>query len=93
MHVLVIDQLYIFLQTESLYVEVLYTVFHKVGAQQHGDKRDMTEDLLRYAQNAFHIDVQDNMRLQAVAQEEKPPILVLNLVVVEAENLEAKDPN
>ncbi|XP_069995655.1 BAI1-associated protein 3 isoform X6 [Penaeus vannamei] len=79
-------------EMEALYVEVLYTVFHKVGAQQ-GDKREHTEDLPRYAQAAFHIDPQDHARLQAVAQEEKPPILVLNLVVVEAENLEAKDPN
>ncbi|XP_064115164.1 BAI1-associated protein 3-like [Macrobrachium nipponense] len=80
-------------EMEALYVEVLYTVFHKVGAQLHTDKKDITEDLPRYAQNAFHIDMQDHLRLQAVAQEEKPPILVLNLVVVEAENLEAKDPN
>ncbi|XP_068228160.1 uncharacterized protein [Palaemon carinicauda] len=78
---------------EALYVEVLYTVFHKVGAQLHTDKKDVSDDLPRYAQTAFHIDMQDHLRLQAVAQEEKPPILVLNLVVVEAENLEAKDPN
>lgn len=57
-------------QMEALYVEVLYTVFHKVGAQQ-GDKREHTEDLPRYAQAAFHIDPQDHARLQAVAQEEK----------------------
>lgn len=55
---------------EALYVEVLYTVFHKVGAQQ-GDKREHTDDLPRYAQAAFHIDPQDHARLQAVAQEEK----------------------
>nr|XP_045586368.1 BAI1-associated protein 3-like [Procambarus clarkii] len=80
-------------EMEGLYVEVLYTVFHKIGAQHHTEKRDISEDLLRYAQAAFHIDPQDHARLQAVAQEEKPPILVLNLVVMEAENLEAKDPN
>ncbi|XP_071549430.1 BAI1-associated protein 3-like isoform X3 [Panulirus ornatus] len=80
-------------EMEALYVEVLYTVFHKVGARQHSDKRDVADDLPRYAQAAFHIEPQDHVRLQAVAQEEKPPILVLNLVVVEAENLEAKDPN
>ncbi|XP_045109688.1 BAI1-associated protein 3-like isoform X3 [Portunus trituberculatus] len=75
-------------ESESLYVEVLYTVFHKVGVQQH-----VGEDLTKYAQAAFHTEPHDHLRLQAVAQEEKPPILVLNLVVVEAENLEAKDPN
>lgn len=51
---------------EALYVEVLYTVFHKVGAQQHA-----AEDLPLYAQTAFHIEPQDHLRLQAVAQEEK----------------------
>ncbi|XP_069958195.1 BAI1-associated protein 3 isoform X2 [Cherax quadricarinatus] len=80
-------------EMEGLYVEVLYTVFHKIGAQHHSEKKDLSEDLHRYAQAAFHIEPHDHARLQAVAQEEKPPILVLNLVVVEAENLEAKDPN
>lgn len=66
---------------EALYVEVLYTVFHKVGAQQ-GDKREHTEDLPRYAQAAFHIDPQDHARLQAVAQEEKVGEGLVGVLVV-----------
>lgn len=34
-----------------------------------------------------------HQRLLSIAAEEKPPIPVLNVVVVEAQGLEAKDPN
>ncbi|GFT35586.1 BAI1-associated protein 3 [Nephila pilipes] len=35
----------------------------------------------------------DHKRFLSIAQDEKPPILVLNVTVVEAQGLEAKDPN
>ncbi|KAK6630946.1 hypothetical protein RUM44_003118 [Polyplax serrata] len=77
---------------EHLYVEVLYTIKNKVGVST-GQYAHYQEELYQYAQEAFNIQPQRHRKLLAVASEEKPPIVVLNVVVVEAENLEAKDAN
>ncbi|XP_022257796.1 uncharacterized protein LOC111089483, partial [Limulus polyphemus] len=75
---------------EQLYVEVLYTIKHKLGASS-GNYDAYAGDLYDYAQEAFGMSSDNHRRLLAVAQEEKPPIPVLNVVVVEAIDLEAKD--
>jgi hypothetical protein len=54
------------LQTEDLYVEVLYTLANKVGS--HGTH---SEDLHEYAMNAFHFTREQHRRMLAVAREEK----------------------
>ncbi|XP_076366193.1 BAI1-associated protein 3-like isoform X2 [Tachypleus tridentatus] len=77
---------------ERLYVEVLYTIKHKIGASS-ADYVTYTTDLYEYAQKAFQMSPEHHRRLFVVAQDEKPPIPVLNVVVVEAQGLEAKDPN
>ncbi|CAM1322555.1 BAIAP3 (predicted), partial [Pycnogonum litorale] len=77
---------------EQLYVEVLYTVKYKLGATT-GSYSPYTGDLFNYAQDAFKMASENHRRLLGVAQEEKPPILVLHIVVLEARGLEAKDPN
>ncbi|XP_055944987.1 BAI1-associated protein 3-like [Argiope bruennichi] len=77
---------------EKLYVAVLYIIKHKVGANSRGYSMD-TEDLYEYAQEAFCMSDVDHKRLFNVAQDKKPPILVLNVIVVEAQDLQAKDPN
>lgn len=79
-------------EQEKLYLEVLYTIQHKVGstAAHHSE---FVDELNTYAQQAFHFSSEQHKRIQALASEEKPPIVILNLVVVEAEGLEAKDPN
>ncbi|GIX67954.1 protein unc-13-like protein D [Caerostris extrusa] len=51
------------------------------------------EDLYEYAQEAFCMSDDDHKRFLSIAHDEKPPILVLNVTVVEAQGLEAKDPN
>ncbi|XP_064478757.1 BAI1-associated protein 3-like isoform X2 [Ornithodoros turicata] len=73
---------------EELYVEVLYTVEHKLGADGA-----FAEDLRAYAQKAFNMPQETHERLLAAARQEQPPIPVLNVTVLEARGLEAKDPN
>ncbi|XP_039285685.1 BAI1-associated protein 3 isoform X2 [Nilaparvata lugens] len=79
-------------ELEQLYIEVLYTITNKVGASS-GQFSHYQEDLYSYAQKAFSISHDQHRRYLAIASEEKPPIVVLNVVVLEAEGLEAKDAN
>ncbi|CAK9803609.1 BAI1-associated protein 3 [Anthophora plagiata] len=79
-------------ELEQLYIEVLYTVANTVGAST-GQYAHYKEDLYRYAQEAFGIPQDQHRRYLNIASEEKPPIVVLSVVVVEAEGLEAKDAN
>ncbi|XP_022652561.1 BAI1-associated protein 3-like isoform X4 [Varroa destructor] len=76
-------------ELEDLYVEVLYTIKHKLG----GGVSYAEAELFAFAQDAFGMSNEAHQRLLSVAAEEKPPIPVLNVVVVEAQGLEAKDPN
>ncbi|KAJ9585640.1 hypothetical protein L9F63_002560, partial [Diploptera punctata] len=79
-------------EIEQLYVEVLYTITNKVGAST-GQYAHYKEDLYSYAQESFGISSEPHRKFMAIASEEKPPIVVLNVVVLEAEGLEAKDAN
>ncbi|KAK9310328.1 hypothetical protein QLX08_000330 [Tetragonisca angustula] len=79
-------------ELEQLYIEVLYTVANTVGAST-GQYAHYKEDLYRYAQEAFGVPQDQHRRYLNIASEEKPPIVVLSVVVVEAEGLEAKDAN
>ncbi|UJR38386.1 hypothetical protein I4U23_031055 [Adineta vaga] len=77
---------------ELLYIETLYTIKHKIGTT--ASKYSVGEnDLYAYAQEAFGLSNEDHQRLLAKANEEKPPILILNVEIVEAKDLEAKDAN
>ncbi|XP_017887694.1 BAI1-associated protein 3 isoform X2 [Ceratina calcarata] len=77
---------------DELYTEVLYTIANTVGAST-GQYAHYKEDLYRYAQEAFGVPQDQHRRCLSIASEEKPPIVVLSVVVVEAEGLEAKDAN
>ncbi|XP_023290645.1 BAI1-associated protein 3 [Orussus abietinus] len=77
---------------ERLYVEVLYTIANTVGAST-GQYAHYKEDLYEYAREAFRVPLDRHRRCLGAASEEKPPIVVLSVVVVEAEGLEAKDAN
>ncbi|XP_012239526.1 BAI1-associated protein 3 isoform X1 [Bombus vosnesenskii] len=79
-------------ELEQLYIEVLYTIANTVGAST-GQYAHYKEDLYRYAQEAFGVPPDQHRRYLNIASEEKPPIVVLSVVVVEAEGLEAKDAN
>ena len=57
-------------QFELLYIEVLYTVKHKVG-QTAGCHSPYQEDLFQYAMEAFRVGYDDHNRLLDRASEEK----------------------
>lgn len=80
------------LEKEQLYIEVLYTIKYKVGSSGNSMSH-YQEELYVYAQKAFKVSSDMHKRFLSIASEEKPPIIVLNVVVIEAEGLEAKDAN
>ncbi len=79
-------------EREQLYFEILYTIKHKIGCTINGHN-DFRLDLYKYAQQAFCISDEDHDLLFAQVSEEKPPIILLNVEVIEARGLEAKDAN
>ncbi|GFO38153.1 Bai1-associated protein 3 [Plakobranchus ocellatus] len=66
------------------------TVKHKIGTTSGGHS-PYIQDLFQYAKEAFGVSPEDHARLLARATEEKPPIVILNVWVLEACGLEAKD--
>lgn len=64
----------------------------QVGAPVTSDG-NYKEELYLFGQEAFGINSDHHYRMLHAAGEEKPPIVVLSVVVVEAEGLEAKDAN
>lgn len=74
--------------------QVLYTIANSVGAPAPGGQYGhYKEDLHLYAQRAFDMSPERHYRLLHAAGEEKPPIVVLSVAVIEADGLEAKDAN
>lgn len=74
-----------------IYFWILYL---KVGAPALGGQyKHYKDDLYFYGQKAFGVPADKHYKLLHLAGEEKPPIVVLNVVVIEAEGLEAKDAN
>ncbi|KAI1705747.1 c2 domain-containing protein [Ditylenchus destructor] len=74
----------------ELYVEALYTIVHKVGRSSLPVPE---HQLIRYAQQAFQIDEVSHTMLMDRAKKEKPPIVLLNVQLLEARDLVAKDIN
>ena len=64
---------------EQLYVEVLYTIRHKLGAHSAQYPHHYKEDLALYAQQAFGVGQDFHYRCHAIASEEKvnPRFIVL----------------
>ncbi|KAB0801825.1 hypothetical protein PPYR_04011 [Photinus pyralis] len=76
---------------DELYLDVLYQILHNVGC-------DVTFELgqtalLSYVQDAFKMSNDKHNQLLMVAQEKEPPELLLNVEIVEAKDLIAKDSN
>ncbi|XP_057657644.1 BAI1-associated protein 3 isoform X1 [Diorhabda carinulata] len=81
-------------EKDKLYVEMLYTIANTVGAPAPGGQyAHYKEDLYLYGQRAFNMPPDRHYRMLHVAGEEQPPIVVLSVIVIEAEGLEAKDAN
>lgn len=59
-----------YFQFELLYIEVLYTIKHKIGTTA-GGHLPYIQDLYQYAQEAYRISPEDHARLLAKATEEK----------------------
>ncbi|CAD5215790.1 unnamed protein product [Bursaphelenchus okinawaensis] len=74
---------------ESLYVEAIYTIVHKVGKTSTIPEHT----LIKYAQNAFQINDNKHDELMDKARRSKPPIVLLNVHLLEAKDLIAKDIN
>uniref|UniRef100_A0A914DYX8 C2 domain-containing protein n=1 Tax=Acrobeloides nanus TaxID=290746 RepID=A0A914DYX8_9BILA len=73
----------------DLYVETLYTIVHKIGRSSPIPETQ----LIKYAKDAFQIDGQYHQKLLDKAMKEKPPIVLLNVHLLEARDLIAKDIN
>lgn len=72
----------------------LILIWKQVGAPAPGGQyAHYKEDLYLYGQRAFGMPPDRHYRMLHVAGEEQPPIVVLSVVVIEAEGLEAKDAN
>uniref|UniRef100_A0A183UGJ0 C2 domain-containing protein n=1 Tax=Toxocara canis TaxID=6265 RepID=A0A183UGJ0_TOXCA len=74
---------------EDLYIEALYTIVHKVGRSSGFPDEKLTE----YVQQSFRVDDDRHKRLLSRANEEKPPVVLLNVLLLEARDLIAKDVN
>ncbi|CCD63796.1 BAI1-associated protein 3 [Caenorhabditis elegans] len=77
-------------QIEALYVEALYTITHKLG---QGDVEESQESLYKYVRNAFQGDAAVHNALMEKAKQNKPPSVLLNILLLEAKDLIAKDVN
>uniref|UniRef100_A0A0L8HI43 FERM domain-containing protein n=1 Tax=Octopus bimaculoides TaxID=37653 RepID=A0A0L8HI43_OCTBM len=70
---------------ELLYIEVLYTIKHKIGTTIGGHLPYM-QDLYQYAQDAFGMPPEDHAKLLAKATEEKrfviTIIIILNIIII-----------
>ncbi|XP_055611550.1 BAI1-associated protein 3 isoform X2 [Uranotaenia lowii] len=81
-------------QKEHLYLDVLYAIANTVGAPAPGGQfAHYKEEMYLQAQRVFNVSADRHYRLLHAANEEKPKIIVLTVVVQEAEGLEAKDAN
>lgn len=76
-------------QIEALYVEALYTITHKVGKEECESR----ENLYKYVRSAFQGDAQLHNALMEKAKQNKPPVVLLNVLLLEAKDLIAKDIN
>ncbi|XP_023161054.2 BAI1-associated protein 3 [Drosophila hydei] len=79
---------------EKLYVEVLHTIANTVGAPAPGGQfAHYKDEMYLHAQRAFGVNPDRHYRLLHASAEDKPKIIVLSAVVIEADGLEAKDAN
>ncbi|XP_070579273.1 BAI1-associated protein 3-like [Ptychodera flava] len=77
---------------ESLYIELLYTIKHRVGTTSDGHS-PFEQELFSFAEQAFHVTEEQHEHFLAKASEEQSPTIILNVTVIGAKDLDAKDAN
>ncbi|XP_078273899.1 BAI1-associated protein 3 [Rhinoraja longicauda] len=75
-----------------LYEDTLYTMIHKSGVPSATHVTSQ-EEMIRYLQKVFKLEVSDHAEVMRRVKEAKPPSLTLKVTIVEARNLLAKDAN
>lgn len=80
----------VFSQIEELYEEVLFEIIHNVGSDE--SKVD-SESLFSFMQEAFKFQADAHDELLDKARIKEAPELRLNIEVIEAKDLNSKDPN
>ncbi|KAF2898858.1 hypothetical protein ILUMI_07316 [Ignelater luminosus] len=76
---------------EELYSEILYEILHNVGCDVSYEVGQTA--LFSYIQEAFKIPNEKHNELLSAAERKEPPELLLNVEVIEAKDLVAKDSN
>ena len=76
------------LQMEELYVEILYTILHMIGADV--DKSEISP-LVEHLKEAFHMDDEKHEQLLDIATMREEPYLKANVEIFEARRLLGKD--
>ncbi|XP_039715166.1 protein unc-13 homolog D isoform X3 [Pteropus medius] len=73
-----------------LYEEALYTVLHRLGKPEPGHVSEASE-LLRYLQEAFHVEPEEHQRMLQQVQALEKPIFCLKATVKQAKGILGKD--
>ncbi|CAH1131281.1 unnamed protein product [Ceutorhynchus assimilis] len=76
---------------DELYTEMLYVILHNVGCDVAFEVGQTA--LFSYAQDAFKIPNSKHRQLMDVAEQKEDPELIINVEVIEAKELRAKDAN
>ncbi|KAK1330818.1 hypothetical protein QTO34_008756 [Cnephaeus nilssonii] len=77
-------------QRALLYEEALYTVLHRVGKPEPSHVTEASE-LLRYLQEAFHMEPPEHQRMLKQVQELEKPVFCLKATVKQAKGILGKD--
>uniref|UniRef100_A0A8C3YTG7 Unc-13 homolog D n=1 Tax=Catagonus wagneri TaxID=51154 RepID=A0A8C3YTG7_9CETA len=73
-----------------LYEEALYTVLYRLGQPETSHVRESSE-LLRYLQEAFHMQPEEHQRMLRQVQELEKPVFCLKATVKQAKGILGKD--
>uniref|UniRef100_A0A452U172 Unc-13 homolog D n=1 Tax=Ursus maritimus TaxID=29073 RepID=A0A452U172_URSMA len=73
-----------------LYEEALYTVLHRLGQPEPNHVREASE-LLRYLQEAFHMEPEEHRQMLQQVQKLEKPIFCLKATVKQAKGILGKD--
>ncbi|KAG4080156.1 hypothetical protein HA402_008227 [Bradysia odoriphaga] len=79
------------LNIEELYEEVLYEIIHNVGCEVENES--CPSALFQYLQDAFKIVNERHDEIMRSAESKEAPEIRLNVEVIEAKELQSKDPN